>query len=81
MSLTERSIISLNCSLEMQLRGLCRKVLGAGSFEAEQNLFEVGLKSLSAATLAWRIEEEIGIRVALSRVLDNPTIGKLLKAH
>ena len=62
----------------MHLQALCRKVLRVQPERLDQNLFEVGLNSLSAASLAWLIEQEFNVRIRLSEILNNPTIRKLL---
>jgi amino acid adenylation domain-containing protein len=66
-------------SAEIRLRALCRKVLRTDPVRLDQGFFEIGLNSLSAATLAWLIEKELHVHIRLSAILDNPTIGKLLK--
>ena len=63
----------------MRLRALCCKVMGTCPASLDESLLEIGLHSLSAASLAWLIEEEFHVRIRLSDILDNPTIGKLLK--
>ena len=50
--------LSLESSVEGRLRALCRKVLRADPERLDQSLFEFGLNSLSAASLAWLIEKE-----------------------
>ena len=62
----------------MHLQALCRKVLRVQPERLDQGLFEIGLNSLSAATLAWHLEEEFHVCIPLSELLDNPTIPKLL---
>ena len=43
---------------EGRLRALCRNVLRADPERLDQSLFEIGLNSLSAASLAWLIEKD-----------------------
>ena len=64
---------------EERLRALCRNVLRKDPARLDQSLFEIGLNSLAAATLAWLIQKEFHVRIRLSDVLDNPTIGTLVR--
>ena len=57
----------------MRLLALCQKVLPTGPLGFDQSLFESGLNSLSAASLAWWIEKELHVRIRLSDILGNPT--------
>ena len=64
-------------SAEMRLRTLCHRVMGASPVRFE-SLLEIGLHSLSAASLVSLIQEEFHVRLRLSDVLDDPTMAKLL---
>ena len=64
---------------EERLHALCREVLRTDPVRLDQSLFEIGLNSLSAATLVWLIEKELHVHIRLSQILDHPTIGKLLR--
>ncbi len=63
---------------ERALRELCRKVIGTSSIGLDESLIAYGLHSLSAANLAWMIEEKFQVRVRLSEILEKPSFGGLL---
>jgi acyl carrier protein len=63
---------------ERALRELCRKVIGTSSIGLDESLIAYGLHSLSAANLAWMIEEKFQVRVRLSEILQKPSFGGLL---
>ena len=65
-------------SAEGRLRVLCRKAIGASPAGLDDSLIELGLHSLSAANLAWLIQEEFQTSLRLSEVLKEPTLGTLL---
>ena len=63
---------------EQALRELCRKVIGKSFLGLDESLIAHGLHSLSAANLAWMIEEEFDVRLKLSEILNKPTIAGVL---
>ncbi len=71
----ERTTLS---ALEGIVRELCGKVIGTRSMDLDESLIANGLHSLSAANLAWLAEEEFGVRIKLSEILDTPTVRGLL---
>ena len=75
----EPNSLSPGMSAEMRLRALCSEVLRTDPSRLDQSLFEIGLHSLSAATLAWLIEKEFHLTIRPSEILDNPSTGKLLR--
>ena len=70
-------VVASNIS-EATLRELCRRVLGTDSFGFDENLMANGLHSLSAVHLAWLIEDEFGVQLRLSEILDHPTVDRLV---
>jgi amino acid adenylation domain-containing protein len=65
-------------AFEAAVRELCRKVIGAHSMGLDESLIANGLHSLSAANLAWLVEEKFETRITLSEILDTPTVRGLL---
>ncbi len=63
---------------EQALRDLCRKVIRAPFLGLDESLIAHGLHSLSAANLAWMIEEKFQVRLRLSEILEKPSLGGLL---
>ena len=47
----------------------------------DESLIANGLHSLSAANLAWLVEEEFEVRIKLSEILDTPTLRGLLRPN
>ena len=63
---------------EQALRELCRKVIGTSFLGLDDSLIAHGLHSLSAANLAWMIEEKFDVRLKLSEILNQPSIAGVL---
>jgi amino acid adenylation domain-containing protein len=62
---------------DVQVAGMFRTILKVGSAGRDSSFFALGGNSLNAAQLSILIESELGVRLKLSQIFANPTVGKL----
>jgi acyl carrier protein len=62
---------------ERQLLDICKEVLGRELLYITDNFFHVGGHSLRATMLSFRIEREMGIKLRLSWIFQNPTLESI----
>lgn len=63
--------------LEQRLAAIWQAVLGVAAVSVTSNFFDLGGHSLSATQVVARIQQELGLAVALRTLFDKPTIAEL----
>ncbi|GAB1528923.1 MULTISPECIES: amino acid adenylation domain-containing protein [Brevibacillus] len=66
--------------LEKQLLAICREVLQSDKLGPNDSYFDVGASSMQLTQLAGRIEEEMGITLAVTDLFAYPTISRLSRS-
>ncbi len=76
-SRTMADVVGPRNLMESQLVGLWEEVLGISPIGVQDNFFDLGVSSLTAARLFARIEDEFGTRLPLAPVFSAPTVEAL----
>ncbi|OOM76971.1 gramicidin S synthase 2 [Clostridium puniceum] len=63
--------------LNDKIYGIWVEVLGIGSFDKEENLFDLGGNSLDAVKITTLINEKLGIEISVVNVFTYPTVNSL----
>lgn len=69
--------IAPSSPLENKLADIWQAVLGVAAVSVTSNFFDLGGHSLSATQVAARMQQELGLAVALRTLFDKPTIAEL----
>lgn len=73
----QRQCINPSSDLEIQLRAIWSDILGTTAFGIADDFFALGGNSLSAARLALRLQNDLGVDVALGTIFHCLTIRAL----
>lgn len=76
-SVTETEHVALRNELELQLRAIWQKALGARSVGVDNNFFDLGGHSLLGAQLFAQIEKKLGKNLPLATLFQAPTIAEI----
>ncbi len=74
---SERELIGPRTDLERQLVGIWEEQLGVRPIGVRDNFFDLGVSSITAATLFATIEHELGGRLPLGAIFRAPTVEQL----
>ena len=66
--------------LEAALAAIWESILGIAPVGADDDFFDLGGDSLSAAGVYARVEEELGVALNMSTLFDAPTVARLARA-
>jgi len=74
---TERNIVAPRNEIDTAILNNLKNILSTGAISIEDNLFNIGLDSLSAITLSSNISKELNIKITVKDIFEYPTIKEL----
>ena len=73
----EKNIISPRNDIDKTILTILKNILSTETISIEDNLFNIGLDSLSAITLSSNISKELNIQITVKDIFEYPTIQEL----